>query len=318
MNIRGRSLQEIYDTVRSFGFCGRCLTLLLAMGLFLLVLSIPFLCCLQVDNLISRRWTVVLIPLWVLDGVYYGSLVFSLLFSDSQSMYKFSKQLLLLAVQIFIVLKLDGDIDWCLVMVLTPYLMYELLNLLETLAGGVLGHQMLLSDSIGAGVSRTEDIEEESRLLTQAVARKTMLTLLRITQAFLIGLKVDRILGNTNWWLVMLPVWIHVAYFFWYPVKKYITTTSSTRGLDAVCTTLVIVVLVFPLFLLAKRLEGDMMSSFDIVLPWMILMGISFLFAFCAISFAGSDRLIPSGVQPTARRTSSPPYRSDYVAVDMD
>ncbi|KAF4317466.1 hypothetical protein BBO99_00005339 [Phytophthora kernoviae] len=309
---------EIYDTVRSFGFRGRCLTLLLAMMHFLFMLSIPILCCLRVDNLISGRWAVVLIPLWVLDAVYYGSLMFSFFFSETQKTYRFCKELLLLAAQIFIVLKLDGDIDWCLVMVLTPYFVCELLNLLETLAGGVLGHQMLVTDSIGAGVSRTEDIEEESRLLTQAVARKTIFTLLRISQGFLIGLKVDGILENTNWRLVMIPVWIHVAYFFWYPVKKYFNSTSSHRLLDVVCTTLVIVVLVFPLFLLAKRLEGNVMSSFDIVLPWMILMGVSFFFLFCAISFAGSERLIPSGVQPTARRASSPPYRGDYVAVDMD
>jgi hypothetical protein len=47
-------------------------------------------------------------------------------------------------------------------------------------------------------------------------------------------------------------------------------------------------------------------------------MGVSFLFLFCAISLAGSDRLIQSGVQPARRHAQSPPYRGDYVAVDMD
>lgn len=317
MNFRGRTLQEVYDTVRGFSFRGRCLTLLLAMAHFLFALAIPFLCCLRVDNLISWTWAAVLFPLWVLDAVYYGSALFSLLFADTK-LYSFCKELLLLLVQISIVLKLDGDVDWSLVTVLTPYLLCELLNLLEAVAGGVLGHQMLVNDSIGAGVSRTEDIQEERQLLTRAVGRKSMLTLLRMAQALLIGMKVDGSLDDTTWWLILTPVWLHVAYFFWYPVNKYLNSTSSHRLLDAVCTTLVLVVLVLPLFLLAKRLEGDVMSSFDILLPWMILMGISFFFLFCAISFAGSERLIQSGVQPTARRAASPPYRGDYVAVDMD
>ncbi|KAG7379021.1 hypothetical protein PHYPSEUDO_009153 [Phytophthora pseudosyringae] len=318
MNIRGWSIEAVYETVSGFGFRGRCLTLLLAMLHFFFVLAIPILCCLRVDGLTSSSWALVLTPLWVLDAIYYGSLVFSLVFSDGK-VYSFCKELLLLVVQVFIVMKLDGAVDWSLVTVLTPYFTCEVLNLLELVVGAVLGHQMLVNDSVGAGVSQTEGIEAERQLLVKAVMRKTGLTLLRIAQTLLIGMKVDRHLDAITWWRVMTPVWILVVYLFWYPIKKYINSTSAHRLLDAVFTAGVIFMLVAPFFLLADRLEGKRMSSFDIIMPWMLLVGVSFLFLFCAISLAGSERLVQSGIQPNTRRhAQSPPYRQDYVAVDMD
>ncbi|KAE9342654.1 hypothetical protein PR003_g9372 [Phytophthora rubi] len=294
MSINGWSVEDVYETVRGFGFRGRCLTLLLAMVHFLFVLAIPLLCCLKADNLL-----------------------FSLLFADGK-LYAFAKELLLLVVQVFIALKLDEVVHWSLVKVLAPYFAYEALNLLETVAGGVLGHHMLVNDTVGASFTETAAIEEERRMLVKAVVRKTIMTALRIAQAVLIGMKVDHNLNATSWWRVMTPVWILVAYLCWYPIKKYINSTSAHRLLDAVFTAGIIVMLVAPFFLLADRLEGKRMSSFDIIMPWMLLMGVSFLFLFCAISLAGSEQLIPSGVQPTRRHTQSPPYRHDYVAVDMD
>ncbi|KAE9290302.1 hypothetical protein PF008_g25644, partial [Phytophthora fragariae] len=219
---------------------------------------------------------------------------------------------------VFIALKLDEVVHWSLVKVLAPYFAYEALNLLETVAGGVLGHHMFVSDTVGASFTETAAIEEERRMLMKAVGRKTIMTALRIAQAVLIGMKVDGSLDATSWWRVMTPVWILVAYLCWYPIKKYINSTSAHRLLDAVFTAGIIVMLVAPFFLLADRLEGKRMSSFDIIMPWMLLMGVSFLFLFCAISLAGSEQLIQSGVQPTRRHAQSPPYRHDYVAVDMD
>ncbi|KAG6623031.1 Ankyrin protein [Phytophthora cinnamomi] len=317
MSINGWSVEDVYETVRGFGFRGRCLTLLLAMVHFLFVLAIPILCCLKVDKLISNSWRVVFSPLWVLNGVYYGSLLFSLVFANGK-LYAFVKELLLLVVEVFIALRLDGVVDWSLVTVLAPYFLYEALNLLETVTAGVLGHQMLVNDTVGASFSETAGIEEERRMLVKAVVRKTIMTLLRVAQALLIGMKVDGSLDATSWWRVMMPVWVLVAYLCWYPIKKYINSTSAHRLLDAVFTAGIILMLVAPFFLLADRLEGKTMSSFDIIMPWMLLMGVSFLFLFCAISLAGSERLVQSGVQPSRQHGQSPPYRHDYIAVDMD
>ncbi|GMF34299.1 unnamed protein product [Phytophthora fragariaefolia] len=224
----------------------------------------------KVDSLISNSWRVVLAPLWVLNAVYYGSLLFSLVFADGKK-YGFVKKLLLLVAQVFIALKLDEVVDWSLVVVLAPYFTYEVLNLLETVTAGVLGHQMLVNDSVGASFSETASIEEERHMLVKAVVRKTVMTLLRITQALLVGMKADGSLDGTNWWRVMTPVWILVVYLCWYPVKKYMNSTSAHRLMDAVFTAGIILVLVAPFFLLADRLEGKKMPLFDIFMPWMLL-----------------------------------------------
>ncbi|GMF20542.1 unnamed protein product [Phytophthora lilii] len=226
--------------------------------------------CMKADHLISVSWTVVFTPLWALNTIYFGSLLFALLFADGKG-YTFGKELLLLLVQVLVALKLDGRVDWNLVMVLAPYFAYEVLNQLETVTAGVLGHHMLVNDTVGASVSQTEGIEEERQLLVKAVVRKSMLTLLRVVQALLVGMKVDGCLDSLSWWRVMTPVWLLVAYLFWYPIKKYINSTSSHRLLDAVFTAGIIFMLVAPFFLLADRLEGKMMSSFDILMPWMLL-----------------------------------------------
>ncbi|KAE8970206.1 hypothetical protein PF002_g28157, partial [Phytophthora fragariae] len=160
MSINGWSVEDVYETVRGFGFRGRCLTLLLAMVHFLFALAIPLLCCLKADELISNG-----------------------------KLYAFAKELLLLVVQVFIALKLDEVVHWSLVKVLAPYFAYEALNLLETVAGGVLGHHMLVSDTVGASFTETAAIEEERRMLMKAVGRKTIMTALRIAQAVLIGMK---------------------------------------------------------------------------------------------------------------------------------
>ncbi|KAE8951211.1 hypothetical protein PF011_g33029, partial [Phytophthora fragariae] len=93
--------------------------------------------------------------------------------------------------EVFIALKLDEVVHWSLVKVLAPYFAHEALNLLETVAGGVLGHHMLVSDTVGASFTETAAIEEERRMLMKAVGRKTIMTALRIAQAVLIGMKVD-------------------------------------------------------------------------------------------------------------------------------
>ncbi|CAI5703558.1 unnamed protein product [Peronospora effusa] len=317
MNVRGWNVDNISTTVSHFGFQGRFLTLVLTLVHFFIVFAFPILCCLRVDKLISSSWTLVFTPLWILDVIYYGSLLFLLIFSDGK-LYTFCNDLLLFIVQVLIVIRLDRDVEWNLVTVLTPYFTYEFLSLLEAVAGGLLRDQMLVNDSVNAGISQIENIQTERLLLFKAVVRKTGLSLLRIVQALLIGMKADGRLQDASWWRVLIPVWILVVYLFWYPIKKYIESTSTYRLLDAVLTTGVVFMLVAPFFLLTERLEGKSMSSFSIVMPWMLLMGAALLFLFCAISLAGSERIIQSGVQPTRRHAQSPAYRNDYVGVDMD
>ncbi|GMF34313.1 unnamed protein product [Phytophthora fragariaefolia] len=218
-------------------------------------------------------------------------------------LYAFLKALLLLVLQIFLALKLNGDLGWTLVEVLIPYFVYDGLNLLEGFAGGVLGYSMLTKNSEGAGVTQTEDIKKQRAALVLAVARKLILNLARLAQGVLLGLKVDGSLSDASWWVVFIPVWLYVAFFVSFPVRKYFRAKAKAKepkksprqqhthdaytresvtedeeeelskfpALDALCTILVICALMSPFFILSARLQDGSFSSIYVLLPWLIV-----------------------------------------------
>uniref|UniRef100_M4BET0 J domain-containing protein n=1 Tax=Hyaloperonospora arabidopsidis (strain Emoy2) TaxID=559515 RepID=M4BET0_HYAAE len=272
------------------------------------------------DSTISWNWAVVCIPLWIVDAIYYCCL--GCVFASSgvedvnpdekapekpalYKLYAFLKALLLLVLQIFLALKLNGDVRWTSIQVLIPYFVYEGLNFLEGLAGGVLGYGMLTKNSEGAGVTHTEDIKKQRTALVIAVARKLILNLARIAQAVLLGLKVDHDARDVSWWLIFIPVWLYIAFFVSFPVRKYFRSkntkvpksksTSPSRQhthddytresvsededepvskfplLDALCTILVIGALTSPFFILSARLQHGSFSSIFVLLPWLVV-----------------------------------------------
>ncbi|KAI9917063.1 hypothetical protein PsorP6_018233 [Peronosclerospora sorghi] len=325
----------LFRSMGAFGVKGKFVLILLVSLLFGFFLLIPIFWCLRADATISWNWAVVCIPLWIVDGIYYCCLGFMYTSSSADAdagdkaqkkpavykLYAFLKALLLLLLQIFLALKLNGDIHWTLIQVLVPLFVYEGLTFLERLAGGVLGYSMLTKKSEGAGVTQTEDIEKQRVALIVAVGKALMLNLALIAQAALLGLKVDNKLGDTSWWLVFTPVWLYAAFFMSFPVRKYIRAKTKTKKakssspreqqthdaftresvteehedeavskfplLDALCTILVICALMSPFFILSARLETGSFSSIYILLPWLILVGLVFCFICCAISCIG-------------------------------
>uniref|UniRef100_H3GPM5 J domain-containing protein n=1 Tax=Phytophthora ramorum TaxID=164328 RepID=H3GPM5_PHYRM len=320
----------LFRSMGAFGAKGKCVLILLVSLLFAFFLLIPIFWCLRADSSISWNWAVVCIPLWIVDGIYYCCLGCMYASSDAgmdpeekshekpplYKLYAFLKALLLLVLQIFLALKLNGDLTWSLAEVLVPYFVYDGLNLLEGLAAGVLGYKMFTKDSEGAGVTHTEDIKKQRAALVLAVARKLTLNLARITQGVLLALKVDDNLGDASWWLVFIPVWLYVAYFVSFPVRKYFRAKAKANApkksprqqhthdaytresvteeeeeavskfplLDAMCTILVICALMSPFFILSARLQDGSFSSIYVLLPWLIVVGLVFCFICCAIS----------------------------------
>ncbi|KAG7394041.1 hypothetical protein PHYBOEH_005899 [Phytophthora boehmeriae] len=362
----------LFRSMGAFGARGKCVLILLVSLLFGFFLLIPIFWCLRADTTITWNWAVVCIPLWILDGIYYCCLGCMYASSDPEvdpedqskkkppvfKLYAFLKALLLLLLQVFLALKLNGDVHWTLVEVLIPYFVYDGLNLLESLAGGVLGYQMLTKNSEGAGVTQTEDIKQHRTLLVIAVIRKVILTVARIAQAVLLALKVDGNLDGTSWWLVFIPVWLYVAFFVSFPIRKYFrakakakepkTTTSRQQthdaytresvtedeeeavskypALDALCTIIVIGALMSPFFILSARLQDGSFSTIYVLLPWLIVVGLVFCFICCAISCVSFQD--PMEGQPDQGDAEIPrnsqtadegaTVRADYVSVDMD
>ncbi|ETN05540.1 hypothetical protein, variant 3 [Phytophthora nicotianae INRA-310] len=320
----------LFRSMGAFGARGKCVLILLVSLLFGFFLLIPIFWCLRADSTISWNWAVVCIPLWIVDAIYYCCLGCMLASSDAgvdpedtakekpplYKVYAFLKALLLLVLQVFLALKLNGDLSWTLIEVLIPYFVYDGLNLLEALAGGLLGYKMLTKNSEGAGVSHTEDIKKQRAALVVAVLMKVVLNLARIAQGVLLGLKVDGSL-DASWWVVFIPVWFYVAFFVSFPIRKYFRAKTKAKEpksnsprqshthdaytresvteeedeavskfplLDALCTILVIGALMSPFFILSARLQDGSFSSIYVLLPWLIVVGLVFCFICCAIS----------------------------------
>lgn len=359
----------LFRSMGAFGARGKCVLILLVSLLFAFFLIIPIFWCLRADTTITWNWAVVCIPLWVLDAIYYCCLCCMFASSDPEmdpedkshnkpplfKLYAFLKALLLLVLQVFVALKLNGDVSWTLIEVFIPYFVYDGLSLLEGLAGGVLGYRMLTKSSEGAGASQTEGIKKQRSQLVLAVFRKLILNLARIAQAILLALKVDGSL-DASWWLVFIPVWLYVAFFVSFPVRKYFRAKAKAKepkaeprqqthdaytresvteeedeavskypALDALCTILVIGALMSPFFILSARLQDGSFSSIYVLLPWLIVVGIVFCFICCAISCVSfHDPTEGQPDQPVAETRSSPSAeagataRADYISVDMD
>lgn len=269
----------------------------------------------------SWDWAVVFIPLWILDTIYYCCFGCSLLSSDASmdpedkkhqkpklfKLYKFLKMLLLLVLQIFIAMRLNRDVRWSIIEVFIPYFVYDGLNIVETIGGGIVGYQVLTKESEGAGVSQTEEIKKHRSTLLGAVVKQLVLIASRLVQGVLLALKIDGSLGDASWWVVFIPVWLYVAYFCYHPIKRYFKVraqkkenkskpaaspkepshdaytresvheedgdeaTSKYPLVDAIGTILVIGVLVSPMFILSARLQDADFSTFYVLLPWFIL-----------------------------------------------
>ncbi|KAL4166875.1 hypothetical protein KRP22_012363 [Phytophthora ramorum] len=352
----------LFRSMGAFGAKGKCVLILLVSLLFAFFLLIPIFWCLRADSSISWNWAVVCIPLWIVDGIYYCCLGCMYASSDAgmdpeekshekpplYKLYAFLKALLLLVLQIFLALKLNGDLTWSLAEVLVPYFVYDGLNLLEGLAAGVLGYKMFTKDSEGAGVTHTEDIKKQRAALVLAVARKLTLNLARITQGVLLALKVDDNLGDASWWLVFIPVWLYVAYFVSFPIRKYFRAKAKANApkksprqqhthdaytresvteeeeeavskfplLDAMCTILVICALMSPFFILSARLQDGSFSSIYVLLPWLIVVGLVFCFICCAISCV-SFNVPEEGVPEQGEQDSSENVRNTPSAEEV-
>lgn len=271
----------------------------------------------RVDGTVSWDWVIVFLPMWILDTIYFCCLGCASVFSDSSmdpedkkqqktglfKVYRFLKQSLLLVLQIFIAMKLNHNVNWSVLEVFIPYFVYDSLSFIETVVGGIVGYKVLTKESEGAGVSATDAIKKQRKLLVAAVLIQLLLIALRLTQGVLLALKIDGDLGDASWWLVFFPIWLYILYFFSHPIKRYFkakekakhtkpkeptlpTHDAYTREsvheeeedmgakyplMDVLCTIGFIGVVMSPYFILTARLDSGSFSAFYVLLPWFII-----------------------------------------------
>ncbi|TMW65274.1 hypothetical protein Poli38472_007916 [Pythium oligandrum] len=209
---------------------------------FAVLSIIPIFWCLRIDGKVSWSW-----------AVRFGS---SWAFTTSP-----------FAVALFITQKLDGDIDWSLVHVLTPYFLYDGLNVVEFVLTVVGGTQSFLATLFSGNNTPFHMIA-------------------RFVQIILIALRVDGHLGDASWWVVFAPMWISLAVglitMVVLIVKPQLTSVFFPQvqmqpSLFIIVLGLSWIAIVLPYIVLVARLAGGFFSTFYILLPVSIFMGLSFI-----------------------------------------
>uniref|UniRef100_K3X1J6 J domain-containing protein n=1 Tax=Globisporangium ultimum (strain ATCC 200006 / CBS 805.95 / DAOM BR144) TaxID=431595 RepID=K3X1J6_GLOUD len=324
----------LFRSLGAFGAKGKLLLISAVTLLFSFFLIIPIFWCLRVDDKVSWDWAIVFLPMWILDAIYFCCLGCASMFSDSNmdpedkkqqktglfKLYRFLKQALLLVLQIFIAMKLNHNVKWSVMEVFIPYFVYDGLSFVEAIVGGIVGYKVLTKESEGAGVSATDAIKKQRKLLVAVVLLNMFLIASRLVQAVLLALKIDGNLGDASWWLVFFPIWIYVLYFLSHPIKRYIHAKEKAKNqskpkeptlpthdaytresvheededagakyplMDVLCTIGFIGVITSPYFILTARLDGGSFSAFYVLLPWFIIAGLVLCFICCAISCIG-------------------------------
>lgn len=263
----------------------------------------------------------VFIPMWILDSIYYCCLGCSYLVSDEEDeerptkspkskmfkLYRLLKSLLLLVLQIFIAMKLNQNIEWSVKEVFIPYFVYDGLTFMELVIVGSVNYAALTRQSEGAGVSTTEAIKQQQQMLIRQIGGTLFWNTSRLAQAILLATRIDGDLGDTNWWIVFIPLWACIAYLVWHPIKRFFAArrsqrdkagsnsdtkptdlpsydnctresetkepdnTSRSPGVDAFCTIGLIAVVFSPFFIMSARLQDGSFSTLYILLPWFIV-----------------------------------------------
>lgn len=345
-------MTAFFRSLGAFGMKGKCLLISAITLLFSFFLIIPIFWCLRVDESISWDWAVVFIPMWILDAVLYICIGCSYMNADASmdpedkkhqrpallKFYKFLKALLLLALQVFIAMKLNGDVDWSVKEVFIPYFVYDGLTMIELVIGGVFGYQSLTKESEGAGVSTTEGIKKQRKALISMTISQMIVTVARFAVVLLPVLKIDGDI-TSSWWVVFIPWWAVFLRFLWAIVKRYMhnkrhagdarpvpdepshdhdafTRESSTHEdrdepskhplMDAVWSLVLLGVFSTPFFLLAARLEGADFSTLYILLPWFIVVGLLLLLVCCVISCVSADMGEQDDMEGSAADVRSP------------
>ncbi|TYZ67479.1 hypothetical protein PybrP1_004082 [[Pythium] brassicae (nom. inval.)] len=304
-----------FRSFNTLGVTGLILSILSIMVPFSFFLIIPILMCLRVDEYVSWNWAVVFIPVW------------------------FLKYLLHFELQVFIVLKLNKDVDWSVIQMLGPYFGYYGLSFIEVLLGGLVSYRALTKESDSAGVSATEAIKKQRRQLVATVVGQLLPIASHLAQGVMLALKLDHKLGDASWWLVFLPVWLSLGYAMWLPINQYRRARAKSRDISpadptlpnddeggaskyslstAVCTIISLAAFASPYFILTWRLEGGSFLAFYVLLPWLIIVGLTPCFICCGSLCVGSDKekeQVPEVRNPTGDEGAG--ITTEYVEVEV-
>lgn len=238
-------------------------------------------------------------------------------------MFNFTVTTLYILIQIFIVLKLDNQIDWSWYLVFIPWYIHEIINVLSLFKLSLFtkvklpDHATVQIPTVSDDTSDElimEKIKLESEYFDKVNSqskdiRKIISLLLRLWLSIFIALKLESIL-MWNWGLVLLPIWIYLLVQYLFIVyhnrwgKSLLETVDEAavlagedtnpmsaihlnQGKELVGTAtvdfIVLFIFVFMSILLVSNLQLKSISTFIIILPIFIILGCSCCVVYCGL-----------------------------------
>ncbi|KDO16934.1 hypothetical protein SPRG_21939 [Saprolegnia parasitica CBS 223.65] len=295
-------LMAMLGSLSASGPLGKCL-IFSFVALFLGFFStIPLFFCLKIDNDVGWSWLTVFVPMWILDGIYLCCIGCSFLGDDADIHQEpedrqskplrllgktllLTKALLFVACQIFVAMKLQHSIDWSMHLVLAPYYVLEGFYLLEKVITGLLAYSAF-ARAHATDPSSTFGTSKMSLMLD--ILNSWTMSVLRLAFALLVALKIEDII-TCSWWIVFLPVWIYVITLVVPHIQTYLRRKHRMAHLEEgnghedelapslfglFCVFVGVFAAMSPFFILAYRLQSGDFSSFYVLLPWLIMVGL--------------------------------------------
>lgn len=192
-----------------------CCCFLAPIGCFLItgiILPVLFL-GLRIDGATKWNWAVVFIPMWIVDVFACVGLVATWVSMGSSSTFgrtdmtiKTIQFICILLFQIFLVLRLNGDVKWRVVLVFIPWILYEVIGVISTIRGGK-DHYVAFRPNGDAMNNLDHERSDFALFLLWSCSGHVS----RLALAILVALKIDGTIGEWNWFLVFLPIWINAV-----------------------------------------------------------------------------------------------------------
>lgn len=238
---------------------------LIVMLIFCSIVIFPILFALKCDGYIpSVKWAALWTPLWLLDCLLLITAVmaFHIVEETEDSEGNITKQVptaaenaekaanLVLNVtfvllQLFLVLRMDRVIDWSWFEVFIPWFIHDVLS-----AGMYLAVALQTLPPAPTATEPEPDAESdedpmhatmkyyEAILLRRDARSRVVFNLLRVWFAGFLAYKLNVItevtaLPDWNWGFVLLPVWVHIAYFYLNATKGYRESTVIAAELES-------------------------------------------------------------------------------------
>ncbi|RHY71720.1 hypothetical protein DYB30_000731 [Aphanomyces astaci] len=287
-------LAAMLNSLAQSGPLGKCIIFSFVAVFLCFFILIPLFVCLKVDQDIGWSWLTVFTPLWILDGIYLCCVGCSFfeqapdIHQDAEdrpspSVRILLKLLLLLkgglfvGFQLLVAMKLQGALpNLAMPLVFAPYFVLEGFYLVEKIIAGVLSYSAFAAataadPSAGSGQSRSNLVLE--------ISNSWAMSVLRLSFGVLVAFKLDHTI-DTSWWITFIPVWIYIATLV-VPHKaddhQHDDGASEASLGGLLCVLLMTLVFMSPFFILAYRLQSAEFSSFYVLLPWFIVVGVLLL-----------------------------------------